>query len=342
MLKNKKNGKVMDLQTLWYLIITFLVAVFILLDGFDLGAGGFYFFIKEESEKKILISSIGPLWDGNEVWLIAVGGALFAAFPKAYASLLSGFYLPVICLVFCLIFRAISLEFRNKTDSRRQQKFLDRMFSTASITAIFIFGLLLGNLLKGLPLNENQEVYISVLDLLNPYAIVLGFTSIFLLVIHGLLFIILKTENSLQEKAREWIPKSLICFSLSMVVAITMTLVFYPEAVKRFNEHPALYILFVPIFISLIGIYLNIKAKKDNRAFMHSSLIIVLSLGIASLSLYPNLIYSPTLPDYTLTIYSAASSLKTLKIISILGLIGLPIAIFSSVCLYKTFRGKIN
>ena len=196
----KGGGCIMDLQAIWFLLVGVLIIGYAILDGFDLGVGVLHLFLKNEQERRLSLNAIGPVWDGNEVWLLTGGGALFAAFPVVYATVFSGFYLALMLLLVALIFRAVSMEFRGKVDSPAWKKVWDWAFGIGSLLPAVLFGVAFGNILRGLPINEQGAFTGSFFGLLNPYAILIGVLSLCVFIMHGAIYLALKTEGELQER----------------------------------------------------------------------------------------------------------------------------------------------
>src|SRR5688572_299351 len=192
------------LQLFWFVLLGVLLAGYAILDGFDLGVGVLHLCVRKDHDRRVLMNSIGPLWDGNEVWLVVFGGALFAAFPRAYATAFSGFYTPFMLLLFCLIFRGVSMEFRSKQEWPAWRRFWDGSFFASSTLATFLFGVAVGNSIRGLPVDKDGEMRASLLDLLHPYAILVGLFAVATFAMHGSIYLYLKTEGELQQRIRKW------------------------------------------------------------------------------------------------------------------------------------------
>jgi cytochrome d ubiquinol oxidase subunit II len=208
----------MDLHIFWFILLGILLAGYAILDGFDLGVGILHLCVRKDEERRILMNSIGPLWDGNSVWLVTFGGALFAAFPEAYATVFSGFYTPFMALLFALIFRAVSMEFRSKHDGKAWRASWDIAFSGASILATFLYGVAVGNTLAGMPINENHEFIGSTRDLLRPYPILVGVFAVATFAMHGSIYLYLKTEGPLQQRIHRWMWRTFFLFLTGYIV----------------------------------------------------------------------------------------------------------------------------
>ena len=218
----------LDLNTVWFLLIGVLLSGYAILDGFDLGVGALHLFTKTDRDRRIMLNSIGPVWDGNEVWLVTGGGALFAAFPDVYASSFSGFYLAFILLLVALIFRAVAIEFRSKRPSPRWRSTWDVSFSVSSIVSSLLIGVALGNVAQGLPLTAEGEYLGGLLGLLRPYPLVVGLTTVALFAMHGSIYVVMKTEGELQARIRGWIPRLIGLFVAGYVVTTALTPLFIP------------------------------------------------------------------------------------------------------------------
>src|SRR3984957_2310610 len=201
-----------DLQFIWFTAFVLLMTGYAILDGFDLGVGMLHLFSKEDHERRLMLNSIGPVWDGNEVWLVTAGGALFAGFPDVYATFCSAFYFPVILLLNGLIFRAVAIEFRSKQPMAWWRWTWDILFSLASLLIALILGIAMGNLIRGISLDEHKEFIGTLSDLLNPYAILVGILTTFLFLMHGAIYLMLKTEGEFHEKMRKWVNPMIILY----------------------------------------------------------------------------------------------------------------------------------
>jgi len=331
-----------DLNTIWFLLIGALLSGYAILDGFDLGVGMLHLFVKGDKERRIMINSIGPVWDGNEVWLVTGGGALFAAFPHVYATVFSGFYNAFILLLFMLIFRAIAIEFRSKRPMLWWIKMWDTAFSIASFLIAFLMGVALGNIITGIPIGPDKEFAGTFLGLINPYTILVGITTVALFMMHGAIYSVMKTENELQAKLRGWINNTIIFFVICYVTATMATIIFYPHMVENFRVVPVIFIFAVLNMLAIANIPREISKRRDFRAFLSSAASIAALLLIFAIGIFPNIVYSNPNPEYSLTIYNAASSEKTLTIMFIIALIGIPFVLTYTISIYWIFRGKVK
>lgn len=331
----------MDLNTIWFLLVAVLIIGYAILDGFDLGVGVIHLFTKDENEKRININAIAPVWDGNEVWLLTGGGALFAAFPIVYATVFSGFYLALMLLLVALILRAVSMEFRGKVDSPQWRKYWDFAFGIGSLLPAVLFGVAIGNILRGIPINSEGYFTGTFFTLLNPYAILVGVLSLVLFTMHGAIYLTMKSSGNQKEKMRSIIPKLWIAF---VVIYFVVTLYSIFEAKFLFENvlsNPLFYVLFLVMLISIIMIPININSGKSGKAFLFSSVTIGCMIGLMGISLFPRLVPSITDLANSLTIYNASSTDGTLTAMLIIALIGMPLVIGYTIFIYKVFKGKV-
>lgn len=332
----------LDLNVIWFLLIGVLLTGYAILDGFDLGVGAVHLFFKQDSERRTFLNAIGPIWDGNKVWLVTSGGALFAAFPEVYATVFSGFYLAFILLLFALIFRAVSIEFRSKQAAKGWRSFWDVCFGVSSILASFIFGIAVGNIARGVPLDVNGEFQGNFLTLIHPYSLLVGVTVVLLFAMHGALYLLLKTEGALYQTLRRKILVPIGLFIVCYAVTSLITVTSIPHMVAWTKESPFLLVLPFIHLVVIIGIFYQVSKGRDFVAFIFSCLNIVCLMALLGLGLFPNLVFSNPGPANSLTIYNAASSLKTLSIMLWVASIGMPLVIVYTVIVYRIFRGKVK
>lgn len=330
----------MDLNTAWFLLVGVLIIGYAVLDGFDLGVGSLYFALgKTDLEKRTLISSIGPFWDGNEVWLLTGGGALFAAFPLVYASVFSGFYLAMMLVLLGLILRAVSIEYRNKVDDPVWRGRLDFTFFLGSFLPALLFGVAVGNVAKGLPLDSGYNYTGGFFALLNPYALTTGVLGLTAFLLQGLSFTLLKNEGSIQERAKNLFPKIWIAYVVIYVLATIYTYAIAPALFNNYFSAPVL--LLVPL-LAIAGIIiapLAVKSARYGLAFLGTSLTMAGMILTLFLGMFPNWVPAVD-PSLSLTIYNASSSPLTLKTMLIIALTGVPIILFYTIYVYRVFRGK--
>ena len=332
----------MDLNILWFILLGVLLTGYAILDGFDLGVGMVHLAVKKDDERRILMNSIGPLWDGNEVWLVTFGGALFAAFPQAYATAFSGFYTAFMILLFALIFRAVSMEFRSKHDAPAWRSFWDVSFCAASILATFLFGVAVGNAMRGMPIGPDMEFQGTFVSLLHPYALLVGLLAVATFAMHGSIYLHLKTEGELQKRIQGWMWRTFGFFLVLYILTTMFTLVTVPLATHNFQEHPWVWIVVVLNVLAVANIPRAIFLGRPGYAFASSCATIAALTFLFGVALFPRLIYSSLDPDWSLTIYNAASSHKTLAIMATIAALGMPFVLAYTSVVYWVFRGKVQ
>ncbi len=329
-----------DLNMTWFFLIGVLLIGYAILDGFDLGVGALHLLAKGDRERRLFMNSIGPVWDGNEVWLVTGGGALFAAFPHAYATAFSGFYLAFMLLLFALIFRAVALEFRSKEPMQWWRNMWDVAFSVASIVAAILFGVAIGNLAVGLPIDAEMEYQGGFFDLLGPYQIIVGLFNLSLFTMHGAIYLYLKMEGEVQEKVRGWIYPSFFVFLAMYLITTIYTLTIYPQMVENFQIFWWGWIVAALNALAIANIPRALHKGLPFRAFISSCCTIAALIFLFGIGTFPNLIVSDLDPSYSLTIYNAASSQKTLFIMLVVAIIGMPCVLAYTISIYYIFRGK--
>jgi cytochrome d ubiquinol oxidase subunit II len=332
----------MDLNTIWFWLIGMLIIGYAILDGFDFGVGILSLFERNEHERRIHFNAIGPVWDGNEVWLLTGGGALFAAFPAVYATVFSGFYIALMLLLAALIFRAVSFEFRNKVDSPAWRRAWDWAFGLGSLLPALLFGVAIGNILHGVPIDANGNYLGTFFGLLNPYSIGVGILSLVLFTMHGAIYLAAKSDGNLRNRCQKRASNLWISFVVLYVVITLWTWLASPFLFKYSPGNFLFYIFIIVLLGSIIYLPILLKAGKINRAFLVSSLIITAMLGQMALSLYPRLVPSSIDLHYSLTVYNSSSSPLTLQTMLVIALVGVPIVIAYSVFIHYVFRGKVE
>ena len=331
-----------DLNSIWFILVGILLAGYAILDGFDLGVGSLHLLVKKDEERRTLINAIGPVWDGNEVWLVTGGGALFAAFPDVYATIFSGFYTAFMILLFVLIFRAVAIEFRSKLDAKWWRQMWDVLFSVASIFIAFLMGVALGNIVTGVPVGADKEFAGTFFGLITPYTVLVGLTTVALFMMHGAIYLVMKTEGEIEEKVRGWINNTIIFFVICYVSTTMATLVYYPHMTQHFKDTPFLFILALLNMLAIANIPREIHHKREFKAFLSSCASIAALLALFAAGIFPDIVISTINPEYSLTIYNAASSQKTLETMLIIALIGMPFVIGYTFTIYWIFRGKVK
>jgi len=306
------------------------------------GIGALHLFTKKDEERRVLLNSIGPVWDGNEVWLVTGGGALFAAFPNVYATVFSGFYLAFYLLLAALIFRAVAIEFRSKQPMKWWRQMWDVSFSVGSILSSLLIGVALGNLAWGIPIDANGEFAGTFLGLLKPYPLLVGVTTVALFMMHGAIYGVMKTEGELHDKLRGWAMNSIIFFVICAATTTMATLLYVPHITARVHDNPWLFSLVLVNMLAIANIPREFHHGRDWRAFLSSCAAMISLMALFAIDQFPNMVFSWPKPEDSLTIYNSASSPKTLGIMLIIAAIGVPIVIAYTVCIYWIFRGKVK
>ena len=332
----------LDYPTLWFLVIGAVFTGYAILDGFDLGAGALQLFFKKEESRRVALNAIGPVWDGNEVWLVIGGGALFAGFPEVYATMFSAFYIPFMLFLTVLIFRAIAIEFRSKEKMLWWRKTWDIIYSVSSILIAVLLGVVLGNVMQGIPIDKDFEYQGGFFNLLNPYAIITGITTLALFMMHGATYLIMKTENRLHTKLRLLAKNTSRFFVISYVTLTMATLIYLPQAAEKFRLHPYLFLLPLFTILTIINTRRLLEKGVYFKAFISSALTSALLLITVTVNLFPNIVLSTINPAYNITIYNGASSEKSLGIMLTIAAIGVPLVAAYTTFVFWTFRGKVK
>ncbi len=333
----------MILAILFYLVIAVAILFYIALDGFDLGVGALHLLARTDHQRRIHLNAIGPVWDGNEVWIVVVIGGLFAGFPECYATVLSGFYSLIMGLIAGLIFRAAAIEFRSKAESRAWRQSWDVVFSMASILVAFILGLILGNLIEGIPLNKAHDFVGTYRDFFRPYSILVGITAVALCTMHGAIYLVMKTEGEAHLAIRKWIVPSIVSFIVCYLGVSVYTIYFLPHMTLFFRTYPIFSIIPVLAFLAIFNIPRQIKKGYDGWAFIFSCLSIGLLVSLYAFGTFPTIVVSTIDPlENNLTIYNSSSSPKTLGILLTIVAIGIPLVLAYGCWVYRVFRGKVK
>jgi len=332
----------LDLNLTWFVLVGCLFTGYAILDGFDLGVGALHLLTHTDEERRLMLNSIGPVWDGNEVWLVTGGGALFAAFPDVYATAFSGFYLAFMLLLVMLIFRAVAIEFRSKMPMRWWRQLWDISFSVSSVLGVVIQGIALGNVALGVPLGTNHEFQGTFLGLLNPYALLVGVTTLAMFAMHATLYVVLKTEDKLQAKAQGWLLYTLPAFVICYITTTMVTLLYVPQMTDHIRHQPAFFVIAFLNMLAVANIPREIYHGRALNAFLSSCLTIVLMMSLFGLGVFPYLLPSNPHWELGLHIYNAASSQKTLGIMLIIALLAIPLVISYTISIYWIFRGKVK
>jgi cytochrome d ubiquinol oxidase subunit II len=330
----------MDLNTLWFVLISVLFIGYFFLEGFDFGVGILLPFLgKDDTDRRIIINTIGPFWDGNEVWLITAGGAMFAAFPNWYATMFSGFYLALFLMLVALIVRGVAFEFRSKDKNPTWRTFWDWMIFIGSFVPALLWGVAFGNLIRGVPIDANMQYVGGFWNLLNPYALSGGVAALSIFILHGAVFLSLKTQGEVTERAhtaatRLWLP------TVVLVFLFVIASYFATDMFTRLGVNPGVVPIAAGAALLAAGWFIN--RRYHGWAFVMTGLTIVCSAATITMGLYPRLMVSSLNPDWSLTIYNASSSHYTLTVMSIVAAIFVPVVLIYQGSSYWVFRERIG
>ncbi|MDQ0775883.1 cytochrome d ubiquinol oxidase subunit II [Streptomyces aurantiacus] len=325
----------MELHDLWFVLIAVLWTGYFFLEGFDFGIGVLTKLLaRNRTEKRVLINTIGPVWDGNEVWLLSAGASTFAAFPEWYATLFSGFYLPLLLILVCLIVRGVAFEYRAKRPEEQWQRNWEHAIFWTSLLPAFLWGVAFGNITRGVKIDQNMEYVGSFWDLLNPYAVLGGLVTLTLFTFHGAVFAALKTLGDIRERARK------LALVLGLVTAV-LALVFLLWTQADNGDAKSLVALVVAVVALVAAIGAN-QAGREGWAFALSGLTIIAAVAMLFLTLFPNVMPSSLNDEWSLTVTNASSSPYTLKIMTWCAVIATPVVMLYQGWTYWVFRKRIG
>ena len=331
-----------DYNVWWFLVFGAVISGYAILDGFDLGAGALHLFLKKEQSRRIAINAIGPMFDGNEVWLVIGGGALFAGFPVAYAAIFSAFYTPFMIFLMGIIFRAIAIEFRSKEAMPWWRTAWDITYSVSSIVIALSLGLMLGNIALGMPLNAQHEFSGDAMSFFNPFALLIAVTTLSLFMLHGAIYLGMKTENRLYTRLTVLAKNFTIFFVISFALSTFYSLLYIPYLSDKIKTQPALFVLPLIMTLAIANIPRCLKKRNFRMAFISSSVTIAALLVLVAVEVFPFLVYSPQFPGNSITVENAASSPKTMRILLTIALIGTPLVFLYTGFVFWTFKGKVK
>ena len=340
------------METLWFVVVAVMLVAYVILDGFDLGAGVIYLYAARNSqERRTILRAIGPVWDGNEVWLLAAGGTLYFAFPQLYASSFSGFYLPLMMVLWLLMLRAVGIEFRSHIENPVWQGFFDVVFFLSSTLLAIFFGAALGNVIRGVPLgpdgyffeplwtNWRVGPYPGILDW---YTVMAGVIALVTLTAHGALYVVTKTAGDVNLRAR---GVALVMWPIQLLLTIVSLIATYaikPQVMNNYSAHPIALLVPVVVLGSLALMIWGITGQKERAAFLGSSFYIAAMLVGAAFALYPVVLPASTDPGYSLTIYNSAAGHHGLTVGLAWWCIGIVLALGYFVFIFRMFRGKVS
>ena len=327
----------------WFFLLGMLLTGYAILDGFDLGVGILHpFLAKTDRERRLVMNSIGPLWDGNEVWLVTFGGALFAAFPNAYATVFSSFYAAFHLLLTCLICRAVSLEFRSKVTSPLWRRVWDAGFFLSSISAAALLGIAGGNVMAGMQVGPKFTYLGGLSDQLYWYPLLVAMLTVSLFALHGAIYLYLKTEGELQLRVRQRITPLFISFAALYAAVTLATWAHVPHATDSLTRHPCLWIVPVLNALAVLNIPRAMHLGKPGYAFFSSAMVIAALAALFSVAIFPNFARSTIDSGYNVTLQNARSSHQTLTTMLWIALIGMSCVASYTITIYWIFRGKVT
>ena len=332
----------MWLNTTWFVLYVVIITGYVILDGFDLGVGMLSpILAKDDRDHRILLNSIGPIWDGNEVWLVLAGGALFAAFPFVYASLFSGFYTAMMLVLLVLILRTVAIEFRSKSDSRRWRTTWDWFFFGSSLGIALLLGVALGNVVRGVDLDSDGNIAVDLVELLNPYSLLVGVTGVVMLALHGAFFLTQKTEGEMLGRVRRLIPVLGATFFALGTATVASTLALDTMVVDNFRDRPWTVMFPLLALASTLIAWRLVENRAYLSGFMASAFTIAALMASVAAGLYPTMLPSSISSANDLTIHNAAAAQNTLTVMFVIALIGMPFVLLYTVGIYYFFRGKV-
>ncbi len=340
------------METLWYVLLAFMITAYVLLDGFDLGAGiAVTFVAKTPEERRLVIRTIGPVWDGNEVWLLAAGGALFFAFPLAYASSFSGFYLSLMMVLWLLMLRGIGVELRSHVEDPLWWTACDFVFASASFMLALFFGVAVGNVVRGVPLDGTHYFFEPLwttfrtgptAGILDWYTVLTGAVAVATLTMHGAAYVAMKTEGEVSTRSKRVVNVAWIAVVLLTIGSLVATLSIRPEMLANYYRQPWGWIIPAMVGIALLAIPHYRYRDNDAGTFLATSAYIVGMLGGAAFAMYPDLLHASTGAQYSLNVHNAKTGAYSLRVGAIWWLIGLALAIGYFTFVYRSFRGKVS
>lgn len=338
------------METLWFVFVGVLLIIFVVMDGFDFGVGIIYHYVaKTNTERRIALNAIGPVWDGNEVWLIIAGGALFFAFPTAYASAFSGYYLALIMLLWLLMFRGLSMELRSQIDNPLWRSFWDAMLFIGSFLIALVLGAAIGNLLRGVPLNVDGYFFLPLwtnfttsgdVGILDWFTVITGLFAIIVFAVHGANYLAVKTEDDIQKRARRVSALGLILVTIFTLILPLALYLARPEMLENYKQFPIGLIFPLLAFAALIASFVYRRKNADLKAFLASAFLIIFLMLSATFTMFPNILIATTSSENSLTIYNSATSDYALGLGVKWFVIGFSLALFYTFHMYRSFRGK--
>jgi cytochrome d ubiquinol oxidase subunit II len=336
----------------WFWLVAVMIAAYVILDGFDLGVGVLHLFlVRNESERQATLRSIGPVWDGNEVWLLAGGGTLYFAFPLLYASAFSGFYLPLMIVLWLLVMRGVSLELRNHLDVGVWRTLLDGLFGIASALLTIFYGAALANVIRGVPLHPDGYFFLPLWTnwrpgpfpgILDWYTVIGGLVALIALTLHGALWLTMKVSGELEQRARRIVPSLWTALLILTIVSLVATIGVRPQTLNNYYHYPFTFIVPIAVVASLLGIRIWNRRSQAAKAFLASCAYLFFMLAGACWGLYPTLLPATGNSGLDITLDRALSGPHTLAVGLAWWIFGMTLAVIYIVFVYSRFKGKAD
>lgn len=340
------------METLWFILVALMLVAYVVLDGFDLGTGIISPLVARDSnERRLVIRSIGPVWDGNEVWLLAAGGALYFAFPLLYASSFSGFYLPLMIVLWLLMLRGVGIELRSHIDDPMWRTFFDFLFTLSSVLLAVFFGAAIGNVVRGVPLNKDGFFFEALWTdfrvgpspgILDWYTILTGVLAVVTLTVHGANYVAMKTEGALQLRARGIAKRCWWALVLMTIASLVATVYIRPQITDNFRLRFWGWIIPIVVVVALSSMIYFLASQRDRAAFLSSTAYIAGMLGGAAFAMYPYLLPASSDPSFSLTIFNSRTGDYSMRVGLVWWLVGMALAVAYFIFLYRFFRGKVT
>ncbi|WP_457639607.1 cytochrome d ubiquinol oxidase subunit II [Persephonella sp.] len=330
------------LEGIWFLLAGFFLVGYALTDGFDLGTGMLTIFTGKDENRQVLYNAVAPVWDGNEVWLIAGGGMLFAAFPIVYAASFSGFYIAIFLVLWALIGRAVAFEYRNKKSTPTWKKTWDWIYWIGNTVPALLFGVAVGNAVIGVPIDQQGVYHGSFFTLLRPIPLLMGVVGLFMFLMHGTAYLLRKTEGEVFELARKSAYVAFFGYTVSLIITDFLMAVSVPELYSNYFKYPLMWTAPALILVGLVLYFKNLTSGNYSRVIYGSTLTTVGTVLTIAFASYPVLMRSTINPEFNLTIWNSASSHITLTVMLVVTLTIMPIVIFYTAYVYRVFKGKVS
>ena len=340
------------METLWFWAVTFLLAMYVVLDGFDFGAGILHLFIaKTENERRTVLNAIGPYWDGNEVWLLAAGGTLYFAFPPVYAAAFSGFYLPLTIVLWLLMLRGLGIELRHHIDDPLWKSFWDAAFGVSSLVLSIVLGAALGNVVRGVPLDASRAFFLPLwttfdvrgeIGVLDWFTVLMGLVSAAAVTMHGALYLNLRTEGTIQQRSKQIAGTLSAVVGLLVIASVVAALSVRPELLVRYSEHPAGTVLPIAAVAGLLLVPIFLRQQKELPSFLASSVFMAGMLAATAFGLYPTLLISTIAPEHSMSVLTSAGPATGLAAGTYWWSAGTLLVGVYLVVIMRTFRGKVS